>query len=337
MKVVEVPAYGLDNLKVSERTKPRPGPGQVLLKMKAASLNYRDLVAVQGAYGSSVKLPLVPCSDGCGEVVEVGEGVKRVKVGDRVATLFFQGWFGGRPTPEALGTALGGSLDGCLQEFMLLSEQGVAKVPAHLSDLEAATLSCAALTAWRGLVVEGDVKAGDIVLAQGTGGVSIFALQLAKAAGAEVIITSSSDEKLARARKLGADHVINYKQHPKWSTQVREITGGRGVDHVVEVGGAETLQESLKSVRLGGHISVIGVLSGPTKAVEIRYIFGANARVQGITVGSRENFEDMCRAIDRHKIKPVIDKVFPLEQAKAAFAMMASQSHFGKIAIEIAK
>jgi NADPH:quinone reductase-like Zn-dependent oxidoreductase len=279
----------------------------------------------------------VPCSDGCGEVIEVGEGVKRVKAGDRVATLFFQGWLAGRPTPEALGTALGGSLDGCLQEYMLLSEQGVSKVPAHLSDLEVATLPCAALTAWRALVVEGGIKAGESVLAQGTGGVSIFALQFAKTAGAEVIITSSSDEKLDRARKLGANHVINYKQYPKWSTQVRELTGGRGVDHVVEVGGAETLPESLKSIRLGGHVSVIGVLSGPTKTLEIRYIMGPNARVQGITVGSRENFEDMCRAIDRHKIKPVIDRVFPFEESKAAFAFMASQGHFGKIAIQIAK
>ena len=333
MKVVEIPAYGLDNLQIAERPKPKAGPGQVVAKMKAVSLNYRDLIAVTGVYGSSVKLPLVPCSDGCGEVVEVGEGVKRVKVGDRVSSLFFQGWMAGRPTPEALGTALGGSLDGCLQEYMLLSEQGVSKVPAHLSDLEVSTLACAGLTAWRGLVAEGGIKAGDTVLAQGTGGVSIFALQFAKAAGAEVIITSSSDEKLDRAKKLGADHVINYKQHPKWSTQVREITCGRGVDHVVEVGGAETLHELLRSIRLGGHISVIGVLSGPTKAIEIWHIFGTNARVQGITVGNRENFEDMCRLIGHHKIKPVVDKVFPLEEAKTAFGLMASQGHFGKIAI----
>ena len=336
MKVVEIPQYGIEHLRVAERPTPEPGPGQVLLKMKAATLNFRDLMTVNGAYGPGAhKFPLVPLSDGCGEVAAVGPGVTRVKPGDRVATMFFQNWFAGEPTREALSSALGGALDGVWRDTMVLSEQGVSKVPAHLSDVEVAALPCAALTAWRALVVEGGLKAGETVVVQGTGGVSIFALQFAKAAGAEVIVTSSSDEKLARAKALGADHLVNYKKVPEWAKAVREITGGRGADHVVEVGGAGTLAESLKSIRVAGHVSVIGVLTGAVKDLEIRLIMGPNAKVKGITVGSREHFEAMCRAIALHKITPVIDKTFAFGAAKEALHYMAGQGHFGKIAIDL--
>ena len=337
MKVVEIPQYGIEHLRVVERQDVPPGPGQVLLKMKAATLNFCDLMTANGAYGpGAYKLPLVPLSDGCGEVTAVGPGVTRVKVGDRVATMFFQGWLAGGPTREGLSTALGGSLDGIWRDTVVLSEQGVSRAPAHLSDAQVAALPCAGLTAWRSLIVEGELKAGETVVVQGTGGVSIFALQFAKAAGAEVIATSSSDEKLARAKALGADHLVNYKKTPEWSKAVREITGGRGADHVVEVGGAGTLAESLKCIRVGGHVSVIGVLSGAVKDLEIRLFLGANAKVKGITVGSRAQFEAMCRALELHKIKPVIDTTFPFAAAKEALTHMAGQSHFGKIAIDLA-
>lgn len=336
MKVVEIPQYGIDHLRVAERDTPQPGPGQVLVKMKAASLNYRDLMTVLGAFASMYKLPLVPLSDACGEIVAVGPGVTRVKGGDRVVSMFFQKWLAGELTREGQASAIGGSLDGVWRDYALLSADGVSKVPAYLSDAEAATLPCAALTAWRSLVVEGALKAGETVVVQGTGGVSIFALQFAKAAGAEVIVTSSSDEKLARAKALGADHLVNYKQVPEWSKVVRQITDGRGADHVVEVGGADTLEHSLKSIRIGGHVSIVGVLSGPVKDLQIGMVMGSNAKVKGITVGSREQFEAMCRAMTLHKIKPVIDKTFPFASAKEALTTMMGQGHFGKIAIDLA-
>jgi NADPH:quinone reductase-like Zn-dependent oxidoreductase len=332
MRAIELQnATGIENLTLVNRPVIQPGPGQVLVRMAAASLNYRDLATVTVG---QMPLPLVPCSDGCGRIEAVGPGVQRVAPGDRVAPLFFQGWLSGAPRPELLGTALGGPIDGTLQEFMLLSEQGVARVPEHLSDREVATLPCAGLTAWRALVVEGHLKAGDTVLVQGTGGVSIFALQFAKAHGARVIATSSSDEKLERARALGADHLINYARTPEWSRPVLEITGGRGVDHVIEVGGANTLAESLKSVRLGGHICLIGVLSGYTQELSIPEMFRSNARIQGVTVGNRDHFDDMCRAIAANGIHPVVDRAFPLEESQAAFRLMAAGGHFGKIVID---
>ena len=325
---------GIDHLHLVERPDPEPGAGQVVVAMKAASLNYRDLATVESPFIKQ-RLPLVPLSDGCGIVKAIGPGVTRVKVGDRVAPLFFQDWFGGEPTGRALATALGGALDGVAQEKVLLSEEGVSKVPDHLTDEEAACLPCAGLTAWRALMVEGRVKPGDVVLAQGTGGVSIFALQFAKAAGATVIITSSSDEKLERARALGADHTINYKTDPEWAKAARALTGGQGVDHVIEVGGADTFQQSIQAIRIGGHIAVIGVLSGMVKDVSVAAIFGANARIHGITVGSREQFEAMSRAITANDIHPVIDKRYPLAEAQAAFRAMQAGAHFGKIVLDI--
>ncbi|HLK26455.1 MAG TPA: NAD(P)-dependent alcohol dehydrogenase [Caulobacteraceae bacterium] len=325
---------GIENLRLVDRPPVDPGPGQVRVAIQAASLNFRDLATIQSP-GIKPRLPLVPCSDGCGVVEAVGEGVTRVAVGDRVAPLFFQGWMGGEPTRAALATALGGALDGVAQERITLSAEGVSKVPDSLSDEEAACLPCAALTAWRALMVEGKVKPGDVVLVQGTGGVSIFALQFAKAAGAVVVATSSSDAKLERAKGLGADHLVNYRATPDWARAAREITGGLGVDHVIEVGGADTFAQSIQAVRLGGHVHVIGVLSGFTKDVNVAAIFGANAHVSGITVGSREQFEAMVRAIEANGIKPVVDKRYPLADAQAAFHAMKAGEHFGKIVLEL--
>ncbi len=326
--------FGLENLKLAERPAPTPGPGEVLVRMRAASLNYRDLLMVQGAYGAGARLPLVPFSDGCGTVEAVGHGVGAFAPGDRVATLFFQNWISGPPTLKGLSSALGSPIDGCGRELAVFREDGLIKAPPHLTDLEVATLPCAALTAWRALFEDARLTPGDTVLLQGTGGVSIFGLQFAKAAGLETVITSSSDEKLARAKALGADHGINYKTAPEWSKAVRQATGGRGVDFVMEVGGAQTLNESLRCIRIGGHIAVIGVLSGPQEPVSAPVLIGTNARVQGLSVGSRDMFQSMSRALSLHKLRPVVDRVFPLAEARAALEAMASGSHFGKIVLD---
>ncbi|MEQ8747674.1 NAD(P)-dependent alcohol dehydrogenase [Pyruvatibacter sp.] len=336
MRAMEIRgSFGLENLALAKRDVPKAGPGQIVVKMKAACLNYRDLATVMGMGGQHA-LPLVPLSDGVGDVVDAGEGVTRVATGDRVCPLFFQTWMSGGPTLEGLMQPLGGPLDGCAQEYLLLSQDGVVKVPAYMSDMEAAMLPCAALTAWRALIVEGNLKAGDTVLVQGTGGVSMFALQFAKAAGASVIATSSSDEKLERAKALGADHLINYKKTTDWGRAARAATGGHGVDHVVEVGGAETLTQSLAAIRVGGHIAIIGLLSGMVKDMNVATVFSQNARIHGITVGSRAQFEDMLKAMALHEIHPVIDTTFPLEELQAGLAHMAAGAHFGKIGIEIA-
>lgn len=336
MRVFEIQDnFGLDNLKMTERDEPVPGPGDVRLRMRAASINYRDLLMTLGHYNPRQPLPLIPCSDGVGDVVEVGDGVTRVAVGDRVATSFFQTWFDGPPTKEKTNGTLGGPLDGALAEEMVLSQEGVVPVPEHLSDLEAATLPCAALTAWSALVEQGSVGAGDTVLVQGTGGVSIFALQIARILGARVIVTSSSQSKLDRASELGAWRTINYVEDPKWEKTVRQVTGGDGVDHVVEVGGAGTLERSLRAVRVGGQVSVIGVLSGISSELNIIPILMQNLRLQGILVGSREAFGRMNRALESHQLRPVVDKVFGFDEAPAALQHMATAAHFGKICIEI--
>jgi len=336
MRAVEIRgAFGLDNLAVAERPDPRPGPGQVLVRLRAASLNYRDLLTVEGKYNPKQKLPLIPCSDGAGEVVETGEGAARFQPGDRVCTVFAQKWIAGRPTRERVRSTLGGPLDGTLAELAVFDQEGLVKTPDHLTDEEAATLPCAAVTAWSALVTEGGVTAGDTVLVQGTGGVSLFALQLAKLLGARVIATSSRDEKLARVREMGADETINYREVPDWGVRAKELTGGVGVDHVVEVGGAGTLQQSLQSVRFGGTISLIGNLAGTKSELLLTHVFMQRIRVQGILVGDRESFEAMNRAIALHGLRPVIDQVFPLEDSPAAFRHMAAGEHFGKIVIRI--
>lgn len=327
--------FGLEHLKVVERPDPVPGHGQVLVRMRAVSLNYRDLLMVGGTYSrAAATLPVIPFSDGCGVVEAVGPGVTRVAVGDRVTTLFFQDWIGGRATRQSQMSSLGQPIPGAGRELAVFSEQGVSKVPDFLTDQQAATLPCAALTAWRAMFRDADLDAGDTVVLQGTGGVSIFGLQFAHAAGLRTVITSSSDEKLERARALGADHVHNYRTDPDWAKTVRAATGGRGADFVMEVGGARTLQESLKSVRIGGHVAIIGVLSGPAEPLQFGWLISSSARLQGVSVGSREMFEDMCRAIELHRITPVVDKVFPWTEAVAAFEAMKAGEHFGKIVLD---
>jgi NADPH:quinone reductase-like Zn-dependent oxidoreductase len=336
MKVVEIRGgFGSENLVVAERPDPEPGPGQIVLRMRAVSLNYRDLLTVRGHYNPKQPLPLIPCSDGVGEVAAVGEGVTRVQTGDRVAPIFAQRWLSGEPTKEKLRSTLGGPLDGTLAESMLLDESGVVHVPEHLDDEEAATLPCAAVTAWSAMVVNGSVRAGDTVLVQGTGGVSVFALQLGRLLGARVIVTSSSDEKLERAIELGAWAGINYKRQPEWGKEVRRLTGGEGVDHVVEVGGAGTLAESLTAIRAGGQISVIGVLSGTSGKINVIPVLMGQVRIQGVLVGHREGFDSMNRAIGLHRMHPVIDRRFGFEEVPAALEHMAAGRHFGKICVRI--
>ncbi|MEI8307811.1 MAG: NAD(P)-dependent alcohol dehydrogenase [Chloroflexales bacterium] len=335
MKVFQLEGgWSVDHLTIAERPTPEPGPGQALLRMRAASLNYRDTVVVQRGYGAQTgQLPLIPISDGVGEVVAVGSGVTRVKVGDRVCPMFNPRWQGGIPTAARIGVTLGGPLDGVMAEYMAIDAESLALAPEHLSDIEAATLPCAALTAWSALVTEGRVQPGDRVLIQGTGGVSLFALQFAKLLGAFAIVTSSSMQKLERARALGADATISYRETPEWGRRVREITGGDGVDHIVEVGGQETLPQSLRAIRPGGTISLIGILSGPVMDARLGMVVTRQVRLQGITVGSRDGFEAMSRAISQHQLHPVIDRVFPFDELPQALAYLTSGAHIGKICI----
>lgn len=336
MKVYELQHNtGLDNLTRATRDEPKPGPGQVLIRTRAWSLNYRDLLVAKGGYGAPPPKGRIPLSDGVGEIVEVGAGVTRVRVGDRVAGCFMQAWIAGTVPAEAPASALGGAIDGMLAEFVVLSEQGVVKVPAHLSDEEAACLPCAGVTAWNALVREGNVKAGDTVVCLGTGGVSLIALQLAKMHGARVIITSSSDEKLAQARQLGADETINYRATPDWDKAVVQLTGGRGADIVVEVGGSGTLDKSIAAARLGGNVALIGVLTGTGGQMNTAAILRRHIRVQGIYVGSREMFEEMNRAIDLHGMHLPIGRSFGFEEARAAYDYLDSAAHTGKVTIRM--
>jgi NADPH:quinone reductase-like Zn-dependent oxidoreductase len=331
MKAYEIHS-GANALKLVERPDPRPGYGQVLVRVRATSLNYRDLIVAQGNY-TGQKSSIVPMSDGAGDVVAIGDGVTRVKVGDRVAGIFFQDWIAGTITKDIMKSDLGGGIDGMLAELVVLNQDGLVFLPKHLSYEEGATLPCAAVTAWHGLVAKGSVTAGETVLVLGTGGVSIFALQFAKLHGARVIVTSSSDEKLERARRLGADETINYKTMPDWEKRVYELTDRVGVDHIVEVGGAGTLPKSIQAVRYGGRISLIGVLSGFAGEVNPQPILGKSVTLQGIYVGSREMFEAMNRAISQAQLKPIIDRVFPFAETQAAYQYLQSGSHFGKVVI----
>jgi len=326
--------FGLENLQLVEKERPEIGPGQVCVKVGASSLNFRDLVVIQGAYGAHIKTPLIPFSDGAGEVVEVGPGVTRFKPGDRVAPMFFQTWADGEPNGEKLAGALGGPLNGALTEHMFVREQGLAKIPESYSYEEAACLPCAALTAWSALIEQGNLRSGETVLVQGTGGVSLFALQIAKAAGAKVIITSSSNEKLERAKAMGADATVNYKENPDWHKAIKPYCDGEGVDHVIEVGGADTLEKSVRAVRTGGTVSLIGVLSGSMGEFPLPLVLVRNVRIQGVTVGSTAAFERMVRSFEQNGIKPVVDKVFDFEQAQEALGYLKSGKHFGKVVIK---
>jgi NADPH:quinone reductase-like Zn-dependent oxidoreductase len=335
VRAYDLTELSINGLSIKEKPLQELRSSEVRVKLHAVSLNYRDLMMVKGAYNPRLRLPMTPCSDGAGEVVEVGSEVKKWKVGDRVMATFMPGWISGRLTEAAGRSALGGGGTGMLAESVVLSEEGFVKIPDHLSFEEAATLPCAAVTAWHSLVEAGGLKAGQTVLTLGTGGVSVFAIQLALLSGAEVIATSSSDEKLERLKKMGVHKLINYKTTPDWSKAVQQMTGGNGVDHVVEVGGAGTLDQSMKACAHAGRIGVIGVLAGGQGELNTRFILMKNLLIQGIFVGSREMFENMNAAISTHKLKPVIDKVFDFADAQKAWQHLESGAHFGKVVIRL--
>jgi len=333
MHTWQISSFGVDSLEFVERPAPQPGPGEVLVRIHAISINYRDLLMVKGLYNPKMKLPRVPCSDGAGEIAAVGEGVTQWKKGDRVAGAFMQNWLDGPPTPAKVKGALGGDIDGMLTEFLCLKETGLVALPSHLSYAEAAALPCAAVTAWNALAA-GNLKPGSTVLILGTGGVSIFALQLAKLMGARVLGISSSAAKLERARSLGLDAGLNYRETPAWERWAMDQTGGEGVDLVVEVGGIGTLPRSLGAIRMGGVIAQIGVLAGPADPLPLALILHKQARIQGIYVGSRKDFEEMNRAISLAALRPVTES-FPWSQAREVMARMETASHFGKLVLTV--
>ncbi|HEY2108158.1 MAG TPA: NAD(P)-dependent alcohol dehydrogenase [Candidatus Binataceae bacterium] len=337
MKAYEIKnEAGSGRLALVERPKPAPGPGEVLIRVRATSLNYRDLLTVKGGIGASVKPGLIPLSDGAGEVTEVGPDVSRVRTGDRVAAIFTPGWIAGKPRPGTADSSLGGGkVDGMLREYAVMHESAVVHIPEHLSFEEAAALPCAAVTAWNALIPVGHVAAGDTVVIQGSGGVSIFGLQFARLCGARVIATTGSESKMARLRELGAAEVINYKTTPEWDKRVMELTGGAGADHILDVGGAGTMVRALQAVAAGGFITVIGLLTGMGGEINPLGILFRAVHVVGIRVGSREMFEDMNRAIGVNRMRPVIDRVFQFDEAAAALDYLAGGKHIGKICIRV--
>ncbi|MFC4273383.1 zinc-binding dehydrogenase [Sneathiella chungangensis] len=324
---------GIDGLELIDRDIPKPGPREILVRLKANSINFRDLSTIKNASARGISGQRIPNSDGAGIVEETGPGVTAFKSGDRVVGTFFQNWLSGPIHDGVMPSALGGPIDGLLCEYALLKESGVLPVPAHLSFEEAATLPCAGLTAWNCLIEGGKARAGQTVLLLGTGGVSIFSQQLAKMSGIRTILTSSSDEKLARAKKLGANDVVNYREHPNWEEKVLELTEGRGVDLVVEVGGAGTLEKSIAAVRVGGRISLIGVLTGGQ--IDPTSIMRKSVTLQGIYVGPRDMFSRLNTAIAHNGLRPVIDETFEFKDAKAAYRAMEKAGHFGKIVVKI--
>jgi NADPH:quinone reductase-like Zn-dependent oxidoreductase len=342
MYAYPIKQFGVDHLQRAELPMPQITRGRVLIKIHAVSLNYRDLMMVKGFYNPKMALPRIPCSDGAGEVVAIGEGVNRMQVGDRVCGIFMQQWLDGPLTAEKSKAALGGDVDGMLAEYVLLDQDGIVRFPEHLSYEEAATLPCAGVTAWNALHHAGEpahaALPGDTIVIQGTGGVSIFALQFAKLLGARVIGTSSSAEKLTRAVALGLDTGCNYKERPDWSGWVSELTAGQGADRIIEVGGGGTFGQSLRATRVGGMIAQIGVLSGAatSEPLALTPILHKQLHVQGIYVGSRAMFEQMNAAIATSGLQPVVDRVFGLNQVREAFLYMESASHFGKIVIRMA-
>ena len=336
MRAYELRGDGLDTLTIVERPTPRPGPLQVLVRIRATSLNYRDLMIASGKYGRApVKRPLVPLSDGAGEVIAIGPGVTRLAPGDRVMGSFFQRWSDGPFDADKGASALGGAIDGVLAEEVVLEEEGVVRIPDLLSFEEAATLPCAGVTAWVGLVVHGALRKGQWVLAMGTGGVSVFALQIAKSLGARVVLTSSDDAKLERGKALGADALVNYRTTPEWDVAARAATGGWGVDHVLEVGGAATLPRSLAAMRDGGHVSLVGFLGGAPADRDAAARNDRGIRVDSVYVGSALHLEDLAASIARAGWHPVVDRTFPFEQAREAYEHLRSGAHFGKIVVRV--
>ena len=324
---------GVDALALNERQSPEPGANEILVSIRASSINYRDLSTIEDPVSRGIEYPLIPNSDGAGEVIGVGTEVSRFEIGDRVAGCFFQNWSDGCISAEAMGSAMGGSVDGVLSEQVVLNEAGAVHIPAHMSFEEASTLPCAGLTAWNCLVEQGGLKAGNTALFLGTGGVSIVGLQIAKMMGARAIVTSSSDEKLSRARELGADELINYRQNPAWEEQVLEMTNGNGVDVTIETGGGGTLEKTMEATRIGGTISLIGVLTGGT--INPTTVMRKSIRLQGVYVGNRRMFEDMNAAFAQNKIHPVVDRVFDFEDARSAYHVMRAAGHFGKLVVKV--
>jgi len=331
--IIVEPGGGFDRVTIGERKAAKPQPGEITVRLRASSLNYHDYAVVSGLWGPAV--PRIPMADGAGEIIEIGADVTEFAVGDHVVSTFFPTWLDGVAEVVGFATVPGDGIDGYAREIVTAPATWFTRAPRGYTHAEAATLTTAGLTAWRALFVDGGLKAGDTVLIQGTGGVSIFALQFAKIAGATVIATSSSDEKLARVKALGADHLINYRENPNWGEIARELTDGRGVDHVIEVGGPGTLDQSMIAARVGGHISVIGILSGVAGSFNIVTALVRQLRLISVLVGSRRQQIDMIRAIDANGLKPIIDSQFPLEEIVAAFRHQESNRHFGKICLDI--
>jgi NADPH:quinone reductase-like Zn-dependent oxidoreductase len=329
-------SFGLGSLREASAPPPVLGPGEVRIAVRAVSLNYRDLLMIGGQYNPRQPLPLVPGSDAAGEVVEVGSGVRGLRVGDRVMPIFAQDWIAGEPERAMMGSTLGGPLPGVLQEERAVPAASVVRVPDHLSWEEASTLPCAGVTAWRALVTQGRVRAGEEVLTQGTGGVSTFALQIAVMHGARVTVTSSSDAKLERARALGAAVGINYRETPDWGRAALAATGGRGFDHVMELGGAGTLDASLRAVRPGGRVHLIGVLAGVKVELAVTRIFMQGVTVGGVFVGARSDLVELCSALRAHpSVRPVVDRVFAFHEVPEALAYLASGAHQGKVVVRV--
>ena len=338
MKAYRIPHGGqIDALRLVDIEERPLAPHEVRVRVRAVSLNYRDLMVARGVYPVRVDAPVIPCSDGAGEVIAVGATVSRVKPGDRVAASFFPHWLENGPDQSKFRSALGGDIDGMLAEEVTLHEETLASLPDELSYIEAATLPCAAVTAWNAIFESAEVRPGDTVLLLGTGGVSILGLQLAKAAGLRVIITSSSDEKLERARALGADVTINYRTTPEWQDEVLRHTGGKGVDVVLEVGGQGTVTRSVASTAVGGTIAIIGGVSGFGGELNPFTLATTARRMVGIYVGSRAMLEQTARFVAGAGIKPVVGRVFPFSEAKEAYRYLESGAHFGKVVIEAAK
>ncbi len=333
MKLFELQAFGIEHLKRAERPAPEPDADEVMIRIRAVSLNYRDLLLVQGKYNPRLNFPRVPVSDGAGEVVAIGEKVTAWNIGDRVVIPFMPAWLDGELSAAKASSALGGDVDGLLQEFVVIRADALLPLPPPFSFEQAAALPCAAVTAWNGLFVSGNLQPGQTLLLQGTGGVSLFGLQFAKIAGATIILTSSSDAKLERVRAMGAHHTINYRTEPDWEKRVLEITQGRGVDLTLEVGGVGTLAKTLKATAYAGHISLIGVLTGISGELQIGHILHKALTVRGIYVGSRAMFAAMNAAITQHNLEPVIDRVFSFDETLDAFRHLESAQHFGKIVI----
>ena len=333
MKVVEILNFGIENLSIAEKEIPTPKRSEVLVKIHAISLNYRDYLTIEGKYNPNYKLPLVPCSDSAGEIVAIGEDVSKWKIGDRVMGVFAPDWISGTTNIQAIRNTLGGPNHGTLQEYRVFSENGIVRLPSNLNYIEGSTLPCAALTAWSALNEFGSTQAGDIIVTQGSGGVSIFAIQLSKLFGAKVLAISGSEEKEEKLKQLGVSIVINYKKNPKWGKEIKNTTGG--VDHVIDVGGSETLEESIKSLKPFGQISLIGILGGSTANINLLPILMQNIKIQGILVGSKNAFESMSKTIEINNLKPVINHVFGFTEYKEAIKSLKSGSQFGKICINM--